>query len=94
MVTLAQLKHTCICNGSLHRDDECIAQYSRWLNVHGKLSDFEHSEIKNTIMFSTSTVVVKKVEHGQLTPSRENTHSYIHSFISHTCSIGSVCQCI
>lgn len=43
-------------NGGLHGDGECRVQYSRWLNVHGKLSDREHSEIKNTVMFSTCTV--------------------------------------
>lgn len=32
------------------------SEYSHWLNVHGQLSDREHSEIKNTVMFSTSTV--------------------------------------
>lgn len=37
-----------ICNGGIHEDGECTAQYSQWLNGHRKLSDREHDEIKNT----------------------------------------------
>lgn len=44
-------------NGGLHGDGECTAEYSRGLNVHGKLSDRKHCEIINTVMFSTSTVL-------------------------------------
>lgn len=46
-----------ICNGGIHRDGKYTVEYSQWLNVHGKLSDREHSEIKNSIMFSMSTVL-------------------------------------
>lgn len=45
-----------ICNGGLHGDGEYTAQCLRCLNVHGKLSDSEHSSIKKIVMFSTSIV--------------------------------------
>lgn len=35
------------------------SEYSHWLNVHGQLSDREHSEIKSKVMFSTSTVFIE-----------------------------------
>lgn len=35
-----------ICNGGLHGYSEYIAQYSRWFNVCGKLSDRKQSELK------------------------------------------------
>jgi hypothetical protein len=34
-----------------------MTEYSRWFNIRGKLSNREYSEIKNTVMFSTFTVV-------------------------------------
>lgn len=44
-------------SGFIHRDGEYTVEYSQWRNVHGKLSDCEHSEIKNSIMFSMSSVL-------------------------------------
>jgi hypothetical protein len=32
-----------------------MKEYSRWLYIHGKWSNREYSDIKNTVMFSTFT---------------------------------------
>lgn len=50
------INNTCI-NRSLHGDGENTVEYSRWLNVYGKLSAREKSGIKNYVMFSTSTIM-------------------------------------
>jgi hypothetical protein len=33
-----------------------MTECSRWFEIHGKLSNREYSEIKNTVMFSTFAV--------------------------------------
>jgi hypothetical protein len=40
-----------------------MTEYSRWFNIRGKLSNREYSEIKNTVMFSTFTVVYSQPRH-------------------------------
>jgi hypothetical protein len=33
-----------------------MSEYSQWFDIHGKFSNREYKEIKNTVMFSTFTV--------------------------------------
>lgn len=41
-------------------------EYLRWLNVRGKLSDREYSEIKNTEIVSTSIVILSMADQKRI----------------------------